>query len=52
MRKQYESNIPQPMWDRACLSVATETNEFDHLGSYTGRVKENNELPVQDADDL
>ena len=52
MRKQYEDNVPQPMWDRPCLSAVTDSNEFDPLGSYTGRVKEYHELPVQDADDL
>ena len=37
MRKRYEN-----------ISI----NDFDPLGSYTGKVKECDETPVQDADDL
>ena len=49
MTKQSE-RVPAPT--KRALDVFNQPSDTDVNGSYTGRPKNKDELPVQDADDL
>ena len=52
MKKHDENKIPFIPVGRDFYGFAHAQNDFDPLGSYTGKVKDLAEKPVQDADDL
>lgn len=52
MKNYDRSDIPFLPVGREFYAFAHEMNNFDPLGSYTGRTPDNDEIPVQDADDL
>lgn len=52
MSKFDRSDIPYLPVSRDFYDFAREVNNFDPLGSYTGKTREDEEKPVQDADDL
>ncbi len=48
--KKSANRVPSPT--KRALGVFVEPSDTDVNGSYTGKPKNKNELPVQDADDL
>ena len=52
MKRHHDSNIPYLPVNREFYGFVHEVDNFDPLGSYTGKTREQNETPVQDADDL
>lgn len=48
--KQGAQHVPSPT--KRALDVYVEPSDTDVNGSYTGKPKQKNEKPVQDADDL
>ena len=48
--KNADKRIPSPT--KRALDVYVEPSDTDVNGSYTGKPKNKNEKPVQDADDL
>lgn len=51
MQEQKQVNrVPSPT--KRALDVYVEPSDTDVNGSYTGKPKNKNEVPVQDADDL
>ena len=52
MKKHDRKKIPFIPVDREFFRVSHVQDDFDPLGSYTGKVKDLAEKPVQDADDL
>ena len=52
MKKHDRNKIPFIPVDREFFRVSHVQDDFDPLGSYTGKVKDLAEKPVQDADDL
>lgn len=52
MKKKHDVNIPFPIPPLGFGGIVSGQTNFDPLGSYTGRVPDRNEIPVQDADDL
>lgn len=52
MKKQEFESVPFIPAGKDFYGFAREQDKFDPFGSYTGRPKDPNEIPVQDADDL
>ena len=52
MSKFDRSDIPYLPVSRDFYDFTREVNNFDPLGSYTGKIREDEVKPVQDADDL
>ncbi len=50
MSKKLAQRIPAPT--KRALNVVIEPSNTDVNGSYTGKPKDEKEVPVQDADDL
>ena len=48
--KKKTQRIPAPT--KKALELVLDTSDTDVNGSYTGKPKNKNEVPVQDADDL
>lgn len=52
MKKHDHASIPYLPYNHDFFGFDREPDCFDPFGSYTGRTKERDEIPVQDADDL
>ena len=52
MKRYDENKIPFIPVVRDFYALSCERNDFDPMGSYTGKVKDLADKPVQDADDL
>ena len=50
MQTKTDNRVPSPT--KRALDVYVEPSDTDVNGSYTGKPKNKNEKPVQDADDL
>ena len=50
MQEKNDKRVPSPT--KRALGVYVEPSNTDVNGSYTGKPKNKNEKPVQDADDL
>lgn len=52
MKKHHETPVPFIPAGRDFYHYPNLCDDFDPLGSYTGRTKDPEDTPVQDADDL
>ena len=50
MKKIFNQRTPAPT--KKALNLLWDSSDTDVNGSYTGKPKDKNEIPVQDADDL